>query len=480
MGILRFDKSRPYVFVSYKSEDGASVKADIERLQNKHDVNIWFDEDLTPGRAWHEEAKLILADKNCKLVIFYASPKAIASKNVQQEINFANQWHIPFVPVNFFNMSFRTVLREKILASGEIDEGNANFSKPGAVDLIANWFPEELKFIYRGSADYFEELLKAVSRLAPDAVRAVNKASTKKNAPRKTAWQNGGESGNTSGNIVNGGYAAYKNGWLYYCGNDGRLYKIREDGKGRARLTEERGALINLSGGYIYYVCSENVPAVLFRKSLTDGGEREEVAEAGECVSIAGDWVYYVKADGNNGIYKTRAGKSGCEKLTDDACACVSADGDLLYYSNGSDGKKLYRINADGTGRMKLNEDESLFVNISEGFAYYSNGSDGKRLYKIRLDGTGRTKLNDDESLFVNAHKGYVYYSNIGDGKRLYRIGDDGTGRTRLNGDESGFINTAGGYIYGLSKQTHHLFNVSRFRQWHFMLNIWRDNYATE
>jgi len=218
-------------------------------------------------------------------------------------------------------------------------------------------------------------------------------------------------SGNTAGNITNSGLAAYKDDWIYYVSNDHyKLYKIRADGSGRTKLSD-------------------------------DGIE---------CINVVGDWVYYKNGSDDFKLYKIRADGSDRTKLNDDYSYNISVVSGWVYYQNGSDGYKLYKIRTDGGGRTKLNDDHSGYINVVDGWVYYCNLSDDWKLYKIRADGSGMTKLNDDGSWYINVVGDWVYYSNDSDGGKLYKIGTNGRGKTKLNDDRSGFINVAasGDWVY--------------------------------
>ena len=175
--ILRFDDTKPYAFVSYKSQDRAVVAEDIAILQNKYGVNIWFDEELVAGRRWDEEVKPIVISGNCKLVIFYASPNALTSVNVQNEINLVGglvkRKRKKLLPINFHAKLFMDVYYEEIDGNNEMLNANKNnpyFNQQGAFDLIESHLPDELTFIVRGMSGYYEAILKAIRADAPEII----------------------------------------------------------------------------------------------------------------------------------------------------------------------------------------------------------------------------------------------------------------------------------------------------------------------
>ncbi len=76
----------PYIFVSYSHEDVAHVYPELRHL-HEQGFNIWYDEGISPGSTWRDEVALALTQ--CKLFLYYISPRAVRSENCLQELNFA-------------------------------------------------------------------------------------------------------------------------------------------------------------------------------------------------------------------------------------------------------------------------------------------------------------------------------------------------------------------------------------------------------
>lgn len=76
----------PFIFVSYAHKDGAIVFPELARLRGLG-YRIWYDEGIDPGNEWPEEIAAAL--QACRHFLVFISPRAVASKNVRDEINFA-------------------------------------------------------------------------------------------------------------------------------------------------------------------------------------------------------------------------------------------------------------------------------------------------------------------------------------------------------------------------------------------------------
>jgi len=76
----------PYIFVSYAHDDAALVYPELVRL-NGHGFNIWYDEGIAPGQSWRDEVALALTQ--CRVFLYFVTPRSIASSNCLKELNFS-------------------------------------------------------------------------------------------------------------------------------------------------------------------------------------------------------------------------------------------------------------------------------------------------------------------------------------------------------------------------------------------------------
>ena len=81
-----FQGDDPYIFVSYAHEDAHQIYPHLEWLRQEG-FRIWYDEGINPGALWRDE----LADRirRCRLFLFCVTPKSVASRNCQRELNYA-------------------------------------------------------------------------------------------------------------------------------------------------------------------------------------------------------------------------------------------------------------------------------------------------------------------------------------------------------------------------------------------------------
>jgi hypothetical protein len=288
--------------------------------------------------------------------------------------------------------------------------------------------------------------------------------------------------GNTPGNIVNKGLAAFDGEWVYHSDPaDGyRLRKMRKDGSENQVLSREECININVSDGVIYFTCvSFNDYAY---RIYPDGtGEDDYPGYDTSYLTVPGDgWLYYYEdfgvkrrlisnyrdnmepgefhvdylshglrgemnvADGkvfyidkdNNSLYSMDTDGGNVRWITDERCAYINAVGGWIYYSGVKENHAIFKMRYDGTDKISLTEDRAEHINVSGDGIYYSNYAAGENgaLWKMRADGSEKTKISGDKCRYINVIGNVIFYSNTNDGDALYMITTDGNGRRRVNG----------------------------------------------
>ena len=255
--------------------------------------------------------------------------------------------------------------------------------------------------------------------------------------------------GNTSGNIINLGTVAKKDELIYYSyeSNEGKLYKIKEDGSNITKISDDSVLYINVLEDWIYYFNYSDGGKLY--KIKTDGTEKTKLNnDISQQITVVNEWIYYINFSDNNKIYKIKTNGLGRTKVNNDSSVNINVEDDYIYYTNMSDNNKIYKIKTDGTGRVKLNNDQSGFINVADGWIYYSSASDSYKIFKIKTDGTGRTLVRDQDSLFLNVNDGQIYFCNVFQDNYLSSIKIDGTDESILSTSRSAFPNVINDYVY--------------------------------
>lgn len=324
---------------------------------------------------------------------------------------------------------------EDFLARGEYDavigalEGSAAPSDEAAYLLLAE--------AYTGLGDTG----RAVDRLL--ACRdATDSAQVKTELDTLLAKR----TGNTPGNIVNGGSIVQQGDWLYYISNtDFTLYKMRTDGNGRVQICDDQALYLNVIGDMIYYQNFSDNRTVY--KIKTDGTGREKLnGDPSQFVTVADGWIYYYHMDDEK-LYKIRTDGTDRTQLTDACSYYINVVDDWVYYTDLS---AIYKIRTDGTDRTKI-----MYCNPGCGYLivdgdwlYYLNDTQKGIICRARLNGMRPTEICGDQSEYFNVEDDWIYYSNYDDERSMYKVRTDGTERTKLGGADSMDICIVEGWLY--------------------------------
>lgn len=280
-----------------------------------------------------------------------------------------------------------------------------------------------------------------------------------------TSGDNSNNTPTTNEDVENNGSVAVKQGdWIYYSGSNGNssvtgnFYKEKNDGSGKAKLSDDIAQKIWIQGDYIYYISYHGEKQKSsFYKMKNDGTERGQLTtDIPTCVNFKGDYIYYVKYDNTSAnnfiICRIKKNGTGKETIGNEHGMYLAVKDDWLYYSDLDDASKIYKIKNDGSGKQLLCGDSALnYMNVVGDWIYYCNNDDNNCLYRIKVDGSEKEKLNNDNSRNVNIVGNYIYYSAMdeNDNGLLYKMKIDGSENQMLsNVDCSTAVEVHDDYIY--------------------------------
>lgn len=274
--------------------------------------------------------------------------------------------------------------------------------------------------------------------------------------------------GNHHSNIIDSqGKIAYSGEWIFYSNGDedGALYKIKEDGTAKQRISADKYCkYINVIGDWIFYKCNNALREYVYDlvKIKIDGSERSVVTssfsityvyvcdkklyykhdngfsildlETGEKTLynegnyympyVEGDWVYFLDSyDSSYGygkLCKNRLGGTEKIQLTDYNARKFNVYDGWVYYTDFN--FSIRRVRVDGTQDSEVFSDGYVnMFNVSDGVIY----AGGREVFKIELNGSSYTKFTTGivaDFLFTLTDK-YIYYEVSG---KTYKIGKDG------------------------------------------------------
>ena len=243
--------------------------------------------------------------------------------------------------------------------------------------------------------------------------------------------------GNTSGNISNGGKVAIQDDWVYYINenNDNKLYKTKTDGSKSQKISDERATEISILHDKIYYISryfGDDIEGIYSMN--TDGSDKKRlIDDRSGWLNVTEDRIYY--------IYWDRNYRGGRSKDTDDS--------------------KIYSIKLDGTDRQKHNDDQTTWLNVIGDDIYYQKYDNGDyKLYCMKADNSKKKILSKKDISSIIIFDNRIYYSGYGNydinnnglfsmklnGTNVKKITDDASGKFNISGDRIYYITSENGY----------------------------------
>ena len=215
--------------------------------------------------------------------------------------------------------------------------------------------------------------------------------------------------GNTSGNILNGGYAAQQGNWVYF--NCKGLCKAMLDMKtGWKRICDDAEPLnINVIGDYVYYTNMNN----LYRIS-TNGENKTKLSEDNvRNLIVTSTDLYYIN-NADDKIYKMNLNTNSKAALSDGFCSRFTLDKDWIFYTAFSpqdNSSVIYKIKLDGSNKTKLVTTKCNYVISHNDFLYFVEfDMETITIFRSTLDSSNKEKLYDDTNGNLNFLGNYLLY----------------------------------------------------------------------
>jgi hypothetical protein len=264
--------------------------------------------------------------------------------------------------------------------------------------------------------------------------------------------------GNSTGNIMNGGFATIFGKWIFYINaNDGnKIYRIPLDGTKGERIGEDYARCLNIVDDWIYYFYykrdKDEILEYSIKKMRLDGLDCQKACTAGSDNYFLDDgWIYYTDYFDEQKMYRVKIDGSESERIVGDNIGtlfCVVWN--QIYYRTNTE---FCQMKFDGSERVVLDWIESWSFVVEDDWIYYNNLRDFSSLYKIKTDGSMEQKLCDHEAESMNVNGDFIYYIRTDDEKNnLYRVSLNGKEIQQLNEDDSFGHCIAGDWIYYLIK----------------------------
>lgn len=235
-------------------------------------------------------------------------------------------------------------------------------------------------------------------------------------------------SGNTPGNLFNGGVFSQLGDKIYFSNykDDGALYVMDLEGNNFEKLSSDKVGHINVLGKYIYYIRNKKSKDAnskngldfnsngIFRIDLNGNNIKALYDNPSTFMNVHGNYVYYRHYDKDElTFYSVKIDGSEEKKISNLPIIPISILDNILYYSKTKNANSIIKMNLNDGSTNTLYSDENTYAPVVNGeFIYFISISDNYSIKRIHLDGSNpETIINDSCSTFNISPDGkYLYY----------------------------------------------------------------------
>ncbi len=218
------------------------------------------------------------------------------------------------------------------------------------------------------------------------------------NKSHKVVYNNESATGNTAGNLNNGGLFCEYNGKIYFANpyDSNKLYSMNSDCTNAKKLNDDSVASLNVCGNYIYYV----------RNNFTS--DKIGVVFRGQLFG-----VYRCDLNGKNSF-----------TLYDKLSGIVSLYGNNIFYQHYDDKTaiNLYKMGIDGKNNTKLYDTEYNPASIKDGKIYFSDITGKHNICTLDTKSNSVSTYYEANSYLADAEGNYLYYIDLSKNYSLVRL----------------------------------------------------------
>jgi hypothetical protein len=225
----------------------------------------------------------------------------------------------------------------------------------------------------------------------------------------RTYFNEDQETGNTIGNIYNGGLFCERNGRIFFSNDadDGSLYVMDSDLSNIKKVYDDKAVFINADDNYVYYVRANNT-----RENQTSS----------------------VLMFFNTGVYRLNHNGKGLKAFTGNPGAYLMLRGNNIYFQrdDAGIGLFLYQYMIDGSQERLLVEDAVIPATVMNNSLIYNGYSKDHNINTMDLSSFTHHPRFEGNYYYPIFQGDYIYYLDLNDNYRIYRMNSDGSNPTLL------------------------------------------------
>lgn len=270
--------------------------------------------------------------------------------------------------------------------------------------------------------------------------------------------------GNTPGNLNNGGYFCEMDGRVYFANayDNFALYSMNPDETDLVKYNDGAVSSINAAGNYLYYAQSSGSTETggigsavrisgIYRSNL----KGKSVVGLDRCnivsMQLCGNYLFYEKYDKQVGtsLTKVRIDKKDMQTVAEGIInpnCCVNG---RIYYNGTAEDHYLHALDVS-TGRDAVIWQGNIWNPIVQGdYVYYMDVGEDYRLCRYNLSSNVVEVLTNDRIDMFNVYDNYIYYQvSSADSPALKRMLTDGSSQEIVREGVYQNINITSEYVY--------------------------------
>lgn len=235
----------------------------------------------------------------------------------------------------------------------------------------------------------------------------------------RTLWNEENVTGNTAGNLINGGLFCEDGDTIYFANpnDDSALYSMNQEGTEFKKIHSDHAASINVTSNYLVYVRDNH--------ARTNG--------AGNFFNFYSTGIFRVKKKDGSGI----------KMLYNKPAGVVSLWGNTIYYQhyNSETNLEFYKVRLDGSEEENLSTEPIVPASITNGTLYYNGVDNDHNIHAWNLNGNQTFDVAYGNYFSVLSQNGYLYYLNLADRYSIGRMSLDGSEAETLVSERCSFFN---------------------------------------
>ncbi len=269
--------------------------------------------------------------------------------------------------------------------------------------------------------------------------------------------------GNTGGNLNNGGLFCELDGKVYFSNNydNGCLYSMNADESELTKLSTSSVSSINAAGKHLYYFMDSGQGGTglgyivrtlgVYRSDLS--GKRTTCLVKDGCVTmqLCGDYIYYLRYNNKDftKFHKIKTDKSEDILVSDLIINPAACHNGIIYYNGQAKDHYLYALDTRTDESTVVYKGNLWYPVYHENYIYYMDVSENYRLCRYSLTDNIVEVLTNDRVDTFNVGNSYIYYQkNDTSSPALMRMRLDGSGAETVAEGIYSHINLTSRYAY--------------------------------